>query len=529
MPNRVFYTDGNAVKYLNVWDNPAAWTWLGGGPLAGDEKTAKDYFGKVPWLYRGVGLIAGTVASMPFIIYKGDKEFETSDDYANKTGIIPNPKRLLWLIAASRVLTGRAYLFREQGERMGTKRLRYLNPLSVRPVFGDRKETAGEILAWEREVTIAKGQTEWIEFEPEDIVYLWQGDPYVEIGPPINYPARAALAAAGVLLNVDEFAAGFFKRGGVKGTLFTVAGNIQPAERARLQRWIDELFSGIRNAFRQGVINAESVTPVVIGEGLEGLGDSELTKEKREDISQALGIPTTKLFSSDASGLGGGGVVQQDDERFYRETIIPEAEAIFDDLNRQVFDEMKLRIELNTGALDVFQEDEQQRSTSLQQIVQAVDTNPRAVRLGMSLLGYELSDEDAAELDAMIEDKEATSEKMEAQTEQKPPEQPKPMPDEMGMEMDMDAEMMGKRLTEIGRWQRHALRVGGPQSAAKFEPEHLDDTLVGLIRGGLENASDKDAVKTVFADARGIVERSNANEIVALLEAIRMSIEAQRA
>ena len=78
------------------------------------------------------------------------------------------------------------------------------------------------------------------------------------------------------------------------------------SEAKRFENWWNNMISGVRNAFKTKILNAKSIEPVVVGEGLESLQDTGLTQQKREDIATALGVPQTKLFSSGAGGLGGG-------------------------------------------------------------------------------------------------------------------------------------------------------------------------------------------------------------------------------
>jgi hypothetical protein len=66
---------------------------------------------------------------------------------------------------------------------------------------------------------------------------------------------------------------------------------------------------------------------------LESLANTELTAVRREDIATAMGIPQTLLFSTGAGGLGGGGVVTQDEKHFYDKTIRAECELIAGVLN----------------------------------------------------------------------------------------------------------------------------------------------------------------------------------------------------
>ena len=97
------YFDG-ALK-MRMDDMPAeAWRIIAGPQQTGDVGAA---FQRVPWIYRGVQLIAGAVASMPFAIYRGETEFDSSDNWQNRIKTVPNPRQLLWQISASLTLTGR--------------------------------------------------------------------------------------------------------------------------------------------------------------------------------------------------------------------------------------------------------------------------------------------------------------------------------------------------------------------------------------------------------------------------------------
>ena len=103
------------------------------------------------------------------------------------------------------------------------------------------------------------------------MLYFWKPDPFVELGPPQVTPVGAALAAAGVLFNLDQFAARFWKSGAIKATLLSVDGNPTKDAQLELKTWWQKTVSGINNAFSSQVIHAGKVTPVVIGEGLSSL------------------------------------------------------------------------------------------------------------------------------------------------------------------------------------------------------------------------------------------------------------------
>ena len=343
MTNAIFF-DG-AVK-AKVDDLPAeAWTVLSGGQAS----TEQDHFQAVPWLYRGVGLRADALGSLPFAILKGESEIDTSDDYQNKVEFLPDPMRLFGLIEASITCLGKSYLFNGYN-LMRTVELRYLSPTSVSPVWN--KDT-GELAGFTRNVNGVQ-----VPLAVEDVIHFWMADPFVEQGPPKAYPLKAALLAAGVLFNVDRFAAAFFERGAIKPTILT-APQLRPGspEAKKLKAWWQRITAGINRAFAAEVAATE-LKAEIIGEGIKELENTALTGEKREDISTALGIPQTLLFSQAANYA----TAQEDRLSFYKETIVPEARFIESALNTQLFEPQGLKLVFRPETLDVFQKDEQVRS-----------------------------------------------------------------------------------------------------------------------------------------------------------------------
>ena len=332
---------------------PEAWQYLRGGSGAGD---LAKFHRAVPWLFRGVDLRADAVADMPFVVLRGRgqdaQEVDNSKDWQNAVGFLPHPRDLLWLVEAALVVWGYCYL--EQGRNVARRlrELRYLLPTTVQPEIDPERGLTG----FQR-----RGGPGSPMLRVQDVCYFWAPDPFVELGPPQSSPAQAALGAAGVLYNVDEFAAAFFARGAIKGTLLAVKGNPPEQEKKRIKSWWERLFTGIKNAWSDAVVNADSVTPVVVGEGLESLEKSDLTRAKREDVATALGIPHTMLFS-DAANYA---TAERDTLNFYDTTIKPECAFIEEVLNAQVFDPQGYRLQFQPEALPVYQEDEQQRSASL--------------------------------------------------------------------------------------------------------------------------------------------------------------------
>lgn len=367
----------------SVWTEPELWT-----PHESDDTQQGTYYTSVPWLARAIEMRANAVASVPFRIMRGETEIDKSEQWADKLGYWPDPWRLLWLVEAA-LCFGPAYVWREYN-RATTKALRYVAPSTI----AAKIDSVQGLTGFERNIG-----TRRIQATPDDLLYFWKPDYTVEIGPPTVTPAGAALAAAGVLYNVDQFAAQFFKRGAIKATLLTVDGAPQKDQVNELKRWWQKAVSGIGNAFAANVINA-AVKPVVIGDGMQELQDNNLTASKREDIATAIGVPQTLLFSTGAGGLGGGGVVGQDDKHFYSKTVVPECLFIQGVFNSQLFSRYGLRMEFQPETLEVFQEDEQMRATAFATYVKdgGLPKSLVAEMLGLDLPdGWEYADLDPQE------------------------------------------------------------------------------------------------------------------------------------
>jgi hypothetical protein len=472
-------TDGTKSIALEQYPD-SAWKWLSGKPDSADETSPKRYFRAVPWLYRGVTLRADAVASMPFSILRGETEVDTSDDYQNKVGFLPNPQALLWLVEAALTLEPQAYVFSDNVGKL-RKRLRYILPDSVTPQI----DPVAGVTSLERYVNGVPRQ-----FKPgTDIIYFWRQDPYTEIGPGDSSPGKAALAASGVIANIDMFVAGFFKRGAVKVTLFQAEGMSQD-DANKFETWWKNFVAGITNAFRTKVLNSKAMTPIVVGEGIDGLKDAGLTQQKREDISTAMGIPHSLLFSN-ATNFA---TAQQDDLHFYSKTIVPECEFIAGVLNEQVFTPLGLRLEFRPETLDAFQTDEHERSGALQQLTSA----GVPLLMAMDILGFELTDDQRAELEKAAAEKEQRAEEMAEQLSQQPQPDEQPQP---GQEPDEGEQMR----QELRRWERKALKrlKEGRSPNVEFDSDVLSAEAMELVSSRLANIEREsptpEKVKAVFA------------------------------
>ena len=445
-------------KTVNLNDLPReAWTYLTGGEAAGD---IQEYYKSVPLIWRGVDLIANTVASLPFaIVNEAGEDVDTSDDYQNVLGFMPNPKDWRWLVAASMELLGRAYLFHEHN-RVKTLGLRFVLASSISPVLDGDKGLVGFVRQ--------RGQQR-LELDVEDVIYFWGRDPFVEVGPPADdkSPVQAALVAAGVLHNLGKYASAYFERGAVRPMVMTLPGAMPPkVEQTRIKSWLQRIFMGVDNAWGTQIFQ-EGTEFHTIGDGISELSSSELTQEQREDVLTALGIPITVMYSNEAGGLGGGGVVTGDERKFYQQKIIPAAGFLSATLNEQLLRPMGYRWVDRPETLDIFQADENERSQSFERYVNA----GFRMSVAAQMLGIELpSGIKYEDLDQMREeDKEAAASRM--PDFGNPQQNQQPGARQEAMRADLE------------RWERKALAKGAD---APFESEFIPPALMESIKGSIQ-------------------------------------------
>jgi hypothetical protein len=448
---------------ININDMPAeAWTYLVGGD--DNAPDLRKYFRSIAWLNRGIHLRKQAVASMPFTIKKGENIIDQSNDYQNVLGFLPNPRSLFGICEQSLSMTGREYIFINRRAIMGRavpSGLQHMTSSSIRPVYD---ENNGELLYFERTMN---GKI----MEPldvEDVLYFWPTDDAVENGPPQDWPALAALQAAGVLYSVDGFATMFFDRGAIKVTLIATKGNVVEAERDRLKSWWRRILG---KAWSSEIVNADGIEIHPVGEGLESLTDTNLTTEKREDISTALGVPHSMLFSNAANYA----TSVQDKQNWYEDMVIPD--CLF---------------EFEPQALSIFQEDEEERGAAFLNYVNAgIRPSIPAAMLGLEMpvgIEYTHLDErydgrlEAADNLAMLQPGKE-DDKEDDKEDEFPP---------------------GKTLHQVylEKWQKkclHRIRKG-QQPACDFDTEHIPLVVQGAISGALESVSTVEDVKAVFDD-----------------------------
>jgi hypothetical protein len=486
-----------AIKSIDLPQYPDdAWDWISGGP---DDDDVLDLLTCVDWMYRAVELIMISVGDIPFyIMSKRGTEIDTSADWQNRLGFWPNPTKTIQLIAAGLFSYGYAYLLREKGGGIIDKDMRYLMPRSITPVIDDKLG----LTHFERRMPDGTDK----KFKPKDeIVYFWLPDANVEIGHPKAWPAKAAFSAAGVLYNMDSFVAGYFKRSAINPTLLGVPTGTDQREVNKLLLWFRDVVSGVKNSFSTNVLSTD-ITVTSLGKGLEALDNRDLTDTAREAIATAAGIPQSMLAANAANYA----TADLDKKNLYDNKLIPWSQLIADVLNDQVFVPLGYQFEFRPYEMDMYQEDENERSESLVQLLSAVNsaTDIESFQFAADVLGFDIGDEQQALIEAHFKRKEENAAQMQAQLQAQVASQPEEEDEEEGQPPQLQAN--AKAIADdLDKWQRKVIKQFGKTDPHEVSfvsdiipadtREQIRQELVTLHLDHLNYSTDD--IKTVFAKA----------------------------
>lgn len=454
----------------------------------------------VPDLAHAIDMTAVAVSGLPFdILDDNDKVFDSSADWKNELGGIPNPQKLLYLLASS-LCGGSAYLLPTRTPKMIFE-LQYCAPQSITPYW----DASG--LKWFDRVTDNGAMS---RIYPNGLIYFWLPDSDVEDAPAENHPLGNATLDAQIIYNMKNTMRMYGERGFVPITLLGAKGMPSEPERQKAEGFFDRLLRGGFNVLAK-IINSDALTLIKVGAGMDELKQSyiELRKDAKESIADSFGIPAA-MFMSDAAYASEMDVLMRQwytDSRF-----VSIYQTIQETLNDQLLKPYHKRLRFNIQALEVFQEDEVARNTSLASFVTAVTTDAEVARLGMNFMGYDLSEEQKSDLDEIVRKKEENAKKVREQTNGTNPTnapndaepqdtQPKEEPDEEPEEQTVKSFVLSaEEIKDIALWYDRAKtwHAKGKGTAVAWECKHLREEVAAPIRMKLAEAKSEADIVLAF-------------------------------
>lgn len=317
-----FYrTDGKNVKSLSTDDVFGSGFEASAGQYDFNPRT---YYTLVPFVRRAVNLRANAVAGVPITLQRGNTDLSKRPEFS---ALMAGLADLIWKTEFALCLSPYGAYWRRTANRAGLNPTpEWLLPQACWPFIS--AENGLEYIRYIHPWGVPRaGAVEHIPLD--EIVYCWL--PSLDRANwPGTTPGQTALAAASALTNRDSFVADYFRRGAIKGVLLQVPTGTSEPERNKLKLWWNQVFTGIRNAWRSIVISAD-VKPVIIGEGLKDTENEQLTLQYRQDVGAAFGVPESMLLSN-AANYATAGVERIS---FYTETVFPQLKLILAAANKQ--------------------------------------------------------------------------------------------------------------------------------------------------------------------------------------------------
>lgn len=439
------------VKSITIADFDG---WLD-AQIAGTEQpiSADDAKLYVPLIRRAQKKRAGAVTGVPFEILDGENDVAENPRFAELSGLIYKAELALCAY-------GKAYWAKTRN-RGGYVWPEWYNPNSINL----RRAEDGTLAGFERAV----GQHR-IPLKTKDVLYFWQPDEDVEVGPG-QAPLDAALYAASTLNNADRTLYSYFKRGAVRTTIFAVPQGTNDDEIKKLKDWWERIGQAIRNAYNTVFYRGSKLEPTVVGDPLSDIWNADLAADKRQDIADAFDIPTALLLSNSANYA----TAAEERAQWYQDFVFPRVQWYADTINAQWLNAEGLKLVYHPERTEVWQSIQLAQVDKIIAALSIIDVNEARALLGFP----EISTPATPEPDTAAEDDDP--------------------------EMDNDDTTRKALQADIEKWERYARKRHEEAHAEKallFESTAIPATLQASIRGALQAAHNTEAVSDIFKNAR---------------------------
>ena len=388
MPKPDFYVMGSTMKGVSLNDPE----WQSIFNLHGHEAVVKMSpqvaWTDEGWTRRCVDVRAKALAAMPFVIHKGgmDNIIWSAGEEA--------PEELAWLdlfdylyrAEAALALVGAAYAMKEgsfnrDGVLTKADGLSWINPTSIKPNFEEGEygpDARGNFRYYERSANQRKFQ-----IPRSRVVGTFQPSPFVEQGFGVA-DAHATRMHSQILHDLAEYTSGQLRSGLVKKTVWVADKDArQPDELTvkRWQRWVRRNILGTKPTPDDPMV-MQGLSAQEVGSDLSDLHSDLITRDAREAIASALGVPHSLVMSNAANYA----TAKSDQLAFMANTVVPQARLVAHALNSQLLMPLGYHLEFEPHKTEVMQQSELEKA---QAIAIAVGAPVLSVNEGRELLGYE--------------------------------------------------------------------------------------------------------------------------------------------
>ena len=412
-----------------------------------------------PLLYRATNLRADAISTVPYrMYYKGEEQ------------PWPFTQPLSYLIKEAErglLITGGAYWYKIYKGRRLTGFVP-LNPTTMNVNLLTDRATLEDPLRGAAFTQAINGK-QYGPWSIDDVVYFREQSYVDDIGPGVG-AAHVALSSAKLEHYLNRFAAAFFEGGAQPVTVMNLPESMDESEFQRFRTDMKaSVGGGVINAFRMIFMRSPDIKIEQLTPPLNSMEMPQLYERVVTSVGMAYGVPRTMLEASAANYA----TADSDRQSFWRETVIPRLSTYEYTLNTQVFAPLGWELRFEPESLDVMQNDEANRSSSLLQLVQA----GVPLRSALTILGYDLVDD-------LVPPTIAPSSTAEIQ----------PVADDTTAAMDIDGapddeEIATKRRTEFGLLAKKLERriKAGKSIACTFESDVISADEVKSIMARLHD------------------------------------------
>lgn len=415
-------------------------------------KTTDLLYHVVPVAYRALQIRCDSLAGVPVKITRPNEEVV-------EWPFIQELNRLIWLWEASMLQKGACF-----GEMIPTAGgavydVEYRNPFDMEVDYQDG------IIEF-RQSSYGATWTNNLKTGELEMFYLNEYDPMQDILPGVG-AAEAALSDIRLLFALSKFPENYFEGGAMPVTLLGVDTN-DPNEIERTEKFFKRQTTKLVNAFRILAIRAGAIDPKQLTPPLKDLAMPELQEMAKKNVGLAFGIPLTLLDSQAANYA----TKQEDRLSFYEEVIKPRARMFESAINKQLLKPFDLKIYFAFEEMAIFQEDEADRATVLEKLINA----GMPLRLAVDIAGYKLREDEYALLEDLDRGKQEAREQDQEKSEIQ---------------------------EELRKWQRMAeKRFKDGKPFRDFKTDIIPEALSGAINGALMEAGSVQDIKAIFAASR---------------------------
>jgi len=459
---------GSSAKGLSL-TNPEGWD---GFNIEGVQDALRDMgleeaYSKESWTRRCIHVRAATLAALPYSVFRVGAEdpLWTHEDEPPQEYAWLDLYAHLYKSCAALVLEGYSTAMIEgkksprSNEITRVTGLMWLNPKTMTVVTekgAHGPDERGRFTHWKRSVG---GKPVWLP--REWVLSTFEPSPYLEEGVG-DSDAKAVRMHSQILNDLAKFESDQLRSGLPKKTIFITAKdapkNPDPETVKALERWIRKFLQGTKNTppkIVQGIDTKE------IGSSLTDLHSNILTKDAREAIATGIGVPHSLVMSNAANYA----TAVQDMLNLLNTTVIPDAQLIGRDMNRQFFSRLGLELRFDPKKHEAFQQAELDTAEKVYAL-----TGKRPIlsrRQAAEMLGIRYTPEDIEELDRV--------EEMQSR---------RPVSIASARQVQQDAV----------RWRRRVMSKGRD---ASFSPDYMTRDQAEEIRSRL--ADDSIPIEEVFA------------------------------